>query len=993
MNRLHGSVNTDSPERLDRNGKVPRTLPQSGKGFPRAVDRSTLLMFVASLAAFWGMSGCSTGAGKLPPSQTPVISVAIVQAPPTSIVVGSSAQLSATVSNDAANAGVDWVASCGSAPNCGSFSPVHTASGATTLFTAPLAVPSKGTVTVSALSDTDHSKAFSSAVTIISTVTGVTITQPPPQSAPSGAIVSFAASVTGDPANLGVDWQATCITVDPSVNCSPSSFHSAPNAPINFIVPGPAVVPGIVGGTVLLTAFATADHSHTATASFTVTSSLTITLSQVPPNTMPISTTATVVATVANDTTNSGVDWSVSCDNPPCGSISPTHTASGAAATFTAPPTVPPAPSPVVTISATASATGGPSSLTASTNVTIVAPISIKIDQGVPNNSIVQGHSAFLAASVTNDLANAGIDWTVTCDSPGACGTFSSAHTASGALTKFTAPSAPPTGGTVTITATSTTDNTKTASETDTVTAAPAPNSLLQGQFVMLLTAKNSVNGPYVVGGVITGDGSSVSAGNGIGTITAGNLDVMDASGNANNSVHIGSPSTYTIGPDGRGQINLLINVLALNGGFGVNGKGALTLSVVFVTPEHALLSETDGFGNGTGTLDFQNLQGFSGLSGAYSLALSGTEYPPAVNSPTVDYFVASSVDIISTSSYSYITDQSDDGKITSTAFTTVGQGLFPTNAGGEVTFKSPVDLGLPTKFNLDLWTIDASHFVVTDWRDTAFGTPPIIVGGYFTAQPSSPSFTGTYAFTEAGATAIPTAQPQVAGGIFTCGLTGLLDVVPLGGTALSNAPITTATCTPPANGRGLIQLSGASTGGIGQFAAYPTLDQGLYLIELDGGAAGTSGPSGAGVALQQTSVVQQILAAASPASAFIGPYASNFIATTASGTENFTAQIVSDSVSAITGELVDINSFNTAATPPAGTPSLGAAVSGTYTANPDGRFPVMLTFTPAQNQPTPVNSTLNTLCYIVDVNACLLLGSDPTAPGTGVLLLQNTGL
>jgi hypothetical protein len=966
MNHLHQSVDTSS-------------LFQVRKGRSWGVNLGALLMCIAGLTAFWGMSGCSTGSARIaPPLQTPVISVAIVQAPPSSLIVGSGAQVSATVSNDAANAGVDWVASCGSTPNCGSFSPTHTASGGTTLFTAPFAVPTKGTVTIIALSDTDHSKALSANVTIISTVTAVNITQFPPQSAPSGAIVSFAASVAGDPGSLGVDWKATCITVNGSVDCSPSSFHSAPNAPIPFIVPGPAQVPGIVGGTVMLTAFATADHSYSATASFTVTSAITISLTQVPPSTMATNAAATVIATLSNDTTNSGVDWTVSCANTPCGTVSPSHTASGTPATFTAPPTVPPGPTPVVTITATASATGGPSVLTASTNVTIVARISIKLDQGVPNSTIVQSQTSTLVASLTNDVANAGIDWTVSCGSTGACGTFSPAHTASGAPTTFTAPSAIPTGGSVTITAASTADPTKTATQTVTVTAAPPPNSLLLGQFVMLLTARNSVNGAYVIGGVISGDGN--------GNITAGNLDVVDASGNAAPSVHIVSPSTYAIGLDGRGQIHLVIDVSALNpNGFGVNGKGALTLSLVFVTPQHALLSETDSFGSGTGTLDLQNLTGASGLNGVYSLILSGSE----VSRPTAGYFVASAVTVPSTSSYSYITDQSDNGVITSVPFATVAHGLSGINAGGELTLSS-VNLGLPTRFNLDLWTIDASHFVVTDWRDSAFGTPPIIAGGYFTAQPASPSVTGSYAFTTAGATT--TAQPQVAGGIFTCGSTGLLDAVPLNGTILSNVPLTTVTCTPPTNGRSQITLSGASTDGISQFAAYPTLDQGLYLVELDGGAAGASGPSGAGVALQQTPSIQQILSGSNPASAFSGQYASDFIASTAAGSEDFAAQIISDSVSAVSGT-ADVNSFNASAIPPAATSSSGAVVSGTYTASPDGRFPVTLTFTPAQGQPAPANSTLQTLCYITDASSCLLLGSDAAAPGTGILRLQNTGL
>jgi hypothetical protein len=181
-----------------------------------------------------------------------------------------------------------------------------------------------------------------------------------------------------------------------------------------------------------------------------------------------------------------------------------------------------------------------------------------------------------------------------------------------------------------------------------------------------------------------------------------------------------------------------------------------------------------------------------------------------------------------------------------------------------------------------------------------------------------------------------------------------------------------------------LITLSGAGTTGISQFAAYPTSDQGLYLIELDGGSAATSGPSGAGVALQQ-------MAPPISASSLKGKYGSKFSASTTPVSESFAAQVISDGISTLSGG-ADVNSFN--ATPPAaGTPSSGATLTGSFTFAANGRFPVVLTLTPATGQPTPNPPTINAACYIVDANTCLLLGLDATAPGTGILQLQNTGL
>jgi hypothetical protein len=946
-----------------------------------SLRHATHLPIICLLAVSIAMAGCGITGTKASGSLTPVISIAVSQAPPASLLVGNAVPVSATVTNDTANAGVDWVAVCDSAPRCGSFSPSHTASGGNTIFTAPLAVPAHSTIAVTALSATNHGTQSVASVIILSSVSSVTITQAPPASAPAGAIITLAATVIGDPANLGVDWKASCGTTGVQrqpVDCTPPGLHSDAGGSTLFTVPVPVQIPNIVGSTVTITAFAAADHNFNTPALFTVTIPITINLTQVPPSTMLTNAKATVAAVATNDTTNSGVDWSVSCSTFPCGSVFPAHTASGQAAIFTAPPTVP-SPNGVVVVTATS--TAGGLQVFATVGVTIVAPLSVRITTQVPINTIVKNSSAPLVATVSNDAANAGVDWTVSCGSLGACGTFSPAHTASGATTTFTAPNAVPAGNTVTITATSSADPSQTAVEIVTVTTVLPSNSLLLGQFVILLSAKNSINGPFALGGFISGDGN--------GNITKGSLDLADASGNASSSIGILSPSTYSIGSDGRGQIQLLIDTRSLNGSFGVNGSGAITLSVVFLSPQHALLSETDSFGSATGTLDLQNAndlvaaQNGTLLNGNYSLILSGAE--TAGLHP--GYTVAAAATIHSSaSSYgvsAYVADQSAGGAITSASLSNVsyfGQASLQSN--GELTMNS-VNLGLPTRFNLDVWLIDANHFAVTDWRDSFSGTPNIIAAGYLTAQPSSPAISGAYAFTEAGATSA--ALPQAAGGIFSCGSSGALDVTPLGGTVTMNQAIATA-CSAPASGRGLITISGAGFTGISQFAAYPTLDQGLYLVELDGGSTGTSGSSGAGLALQQT-VTSPV-----PASDFSGKYASSFLASTPGGLENFAAQIISDGVSAISGA-ADVNSFNATAAPPVGTPSSNTALTGSFTAGADGRSALTLTITPAAGQPVPSNTTLHIACYVVDANTCLLLGLDATAPGTGILQLQQPGL
>ncbi|MEI9977668.1 MAG: hypothetical protein WDN23_01480 [Edaphobacter sp.] len=98
-------------------------------------------------------------------SPPPSISVSFVTQPPSSMVISATSSLTATVSNDTKNGGVNWTVTCGSA-QCGSFNPTATGSGSATVYTAPNAVPTPATVTVTATSVTDNTKSASATITI-----------------------------------------------------------------------------------------------------------------------------------------------------------------------------------------------------------------------------------------------------------------------------------------------------------------------------------------------------------------------------------------------------------------------------------------------------------------------------------------------------------------------------------------------------------------------------------------------------------------------------------------------------------------------------------------------------------------------------------------------------------------------------------------------------------------------------------------------------------
>jgi len=124
-----------------------------------------VLLLVASvlLIAIVALSGCGVVAQQSGSS----IMVTMMTPPPSSLPPGGTASVAATVSNDTAGAGVSW--SCTPSSACGSFNPVSTASGASTTYTAPSAVPAGGKVVIMASSMTDNAKSANASVLITGT--------------------------------------------------------------------------------------------------------------------------------------------------------------------------------------------------------------------------------------------------------------------------------------------------------------------------------------------------------------------------------------------------------------------------------------------------------------------------------------------------------------------------------------------------------------------------------------------------------------------------------------------------------------------------------------------------------------------------------------------------------------------------------------------------------------------------------------------------------
>lgn len=199
----------------------------------------------------------------------------------------------------------------------------------------------------------------------------------------------------------------------------------------------------------------------------------------------------------------------------------------------------------------------GNSAVTATTPLTIV-PVSVSVAPLVYN--VQTSGTTNFTATVTNDALAQGVDWTVSCNSPGMCGSISS-HTASGVAAVYAAPAAVPSGGAVTITATSTTQPTQGGMATANVvvtapitvtwaSSPPAPATLEAGAPVTLTaTVTNDANPSFGVNWTCTPLGSCgsfapmFSAGNGSSSYTVSSMYTAPASAPSGGVVTISASS------------------------------------------------------------------------------------------------------------------------------------------------------------------------------------------------------------------------------------------------------------------------------------------------------------------------------------------------------------------------------------------------------------------------------------------------------------------
>lgn len=226
-----------------------------------------LLIGLGSIA---GLAGCSGGANLPSTQNSEPTSVLFISSPPTSLAIHASATLAAAATFAASlpfgstNNLVTWSVTCGSLGACGSFSANADANGIT--YTAPSAIPSGSTVTVTASSVVDAAKSASAIITITPPIPiAVSFFAPLPASLQVSTSASLLAAIANDvTANPRVQWTVTC----GSTACgSFSSTTTTSEAGTTYTAP--VAIPS--GNRVTVTATSLTDSTKSVSTGITIT--------------------------------------------------------------------------------------------------------------------------------------------------------------------------------------------------------------------------------------------------------------------------------------------------------------------------------------------------------------------------------------------------------------------------------------------------------------------------------------------------------------------------------------------------------------------------------------------------------------------------------------------------------------------------------------------------------------------------------------------------
>jgi hypothetical protein len=485
-------------------------------------------------------------------------------------------------------------------------------------------------------------------------------------------------------------------------------------------------------------------------------------------------------------------------------------------------------------------------------------------------------------------------------------------------------------------------------------------NSNLKGTYVFSVSGTDANGAPYAIVGAVNADGSST------GGITGGTIDINDTEFAPAFGLSISGDGSYSVGVDGRGQMT--ISTTTANP-FG----GAMKFDFVLANSFHGLITEFDGNGSSSGTLDLQTT-GITqaSLAGSYAFSFSGiSELTESGGIPfaTVGGFTLGSDGTITAGTGAE--DFNNDG-VAQTGAGLTGQVILGPSSTPTTTLTTE-QFGTLT---FDVYAIDATHlkFIEVD-------SAPMLSGDAF-SQPST-SISGTLAFTLSGffsSNAVATGgYMTAAGGAITTGTEDYNN-----GGAPSISPLTFSGSYTAAGslipGRYQMTLNSPFFAG-SLYAAYPS-SGGLLLLEVDG-----LGGLMAGAAYPQSTTTFGAISQGYG----LGLSGDNL----ANGVEvddiaEFTASAAAGGSGTLSDGIIDEN------VDPNGTASFGAPfydlalTQGTYGAlDSTGRYG--LSATAGNNSKTTLNGGFGLTFYTADGNTFPFIETDTGGQvATGVFVLQN---
>jgi hypothetical protein len=486
-------------------------------------------------------------------------------------------------------------------------------------------------------------------------------------------------------------------------------------------------------------------------------------------------------------------------------------------------------------------------------------------------------------------------------------------------------------------------------------------NSNLKGTYVFSVTGTDGTSNFVTVMGTLTANGQGAITGGVIDVNGTGLTPVLEAAINS---------GTYIVGADGRptGNPTIPTGLITLQAAANI-----YTFDYVLTSSEHGLITEFDGNGSASGTLDLQatvtqaNLAGqsyafnFTGTSGVASAgnALCGLiiNAPFAVPYGTVGDFALDSSGNITTGVEDFNNNCSSAGAMNVPV--TSGSVKLGTATFGTASIATTIG-GTTATYSFDVFPIDATHlkFIEVD-------TLPILVGDAFTQTSSIPA--GNNVFTVAGFDS----NANVGGPFTAAGLlvtdssgnvtSGSVEDINDAGVASEVTGITGSSTALTGGRAELTFLTGFVNGNNGTacaanciFAVYPS-SGGLQMLEVDDGGMTN------GIAYPQTATT---LASAEG-------YGMNLSGATSTSAEDDIAEFTNNNGGF--GGIIDFNDQ--------GSTSFKNSFSANYAADATvaGRGTVT----------HPKNGYLLTT-YVVDNSTAVAVSTDPNLVALGALVKQN---